>query len=142
MKRCTQCARDLPLERFAKSGKYLRSNCKDCGNATTRAYGAANKARRNERLREWRKANPDAARAKDFRARLKRKYGMTPADLEAMRHAHDGRCAICGVAGDLNIDHCHRTGRVRGLLCASCNTFLGRVEANPTILVKMRSYLH
>ena len=143
-KPCSKCHQDLPLSEYAKTGsKYgvgLRSYCKGCGNAQTREYAQKNKARRNERLREWRRSNPDAARAKDLRARLKRKYGLTPEDVEAMRVAQDGRCLICGVECDLFVDHCHTSGRVRGLLCPSCNTFLDRVEANRDILQRMAAY--
>ncbi|MGK9270474.1 endonuclease VII domain-containing protein [Williamsia muralis] len=139
-KTCTRCGQTLPVDRFGKSGKYLRSDCKDCANERTRQYAQENKARRNERLQEWRRANPDAARAKDLRARYMRKYGLTPDDVAAMKAAQDGRCLICGVEGELFVDHCHTTGRVRGALCPSCNTFLGRVEANPVILERMRDY--
>lgn len=69
-----------------------------------------------------------------------RKYGLTPEEVEAMERAQGGRCLICGVEGDLFVDHCHKTGRVRGMLCPSCNTFLGRVEANPDILPRMAEY--
>lgn len=139
-KRCAACGETKPIDDFHRSGRYRHAYCKPCANERTRQYGQANKARRNERLREWRRANPEAARAKDQRARLKRKYGLTPEDVEAMRVAQDGRCLICRVECDLFIDHCHTTGRVRGLLCPSCNTFLGRVEANPEILVRMAQY--
>lgn len=139
-KRCIDCEHDLPLASFGKSGKYVRSYCKPCSNERSRRYGTDNRARRNERLREWRANNPEAARAKDRRARLMRKYGLTPEDVEAMRVAQDGRCLICRVEGDLFVDHHHGTGQVRGLLCPSCNTFLGRVEANPAILVRMAEY--
>lgn len=81
-KTCTRCGEALPLDKFAKSGKYLRSDCKRCANERTRQYAQENKARRNERLREWRRANPEAARQKDLRARLKRKYGLTPEQVD------------------------------------------------------------
>lgn len=143
-KTCAQCEQAKPVDQFARAGNRYgserRSYCKECGNAATRKYAQANKARRNERLREWRRKNPEAARAKDIRARLKRKYGLTPDDVEAMNEAQGGRCLICGVETRLFVDHCHTTGRVRGLLCPSCNTFLGRVEANREILVRMAEY--
>ena len=143
-KTCTQCGQPKSIDEFARAGNRYgserRSYCKECGNAATREYAQANKAKRNERLREWRRKNPEAARAKDIRARLKRKYGLTPDDVDVMREAQDGRCLICRVEGTLFVDHCHTTGRVRGLLCPSCNTFLGRVEANCEILARMAEY--
>jgi hypothetical protein len=139
MTTCSVCHRSLPDSEFSTWG-IQRRECRACTSSRNREYGQANKARRNERLREWRRKNPEAARAKDIRARLKRKYGLTPDDVEVMREAQDGRCLICGVEGTLFVDHCHTTGRVRGLLCPSCNTFLGRVEANRGILSRMADY--
>ncbi|WP_372944051.1 endonuclease VII domain-containing protein [Mycolicibacterium sp.] len=141
-RRCTDCGQDLPLSSFSKSGQYLRSYCKPCSNERSRQYGQANKARRNERLREWRRANPEAARRKDLRARLMRKYRLTPEDVEAMREAQDGRCLLCDSADrDLVVDHCHDTGRVRGLLCRSCNTIVGQVELVPLLVERIGEYL-
>lgn len=139
-KTCIECQADKPITEFYPAGKYLNSRCKPCCNEVSRRYGKANREKRNARLREWRRRNPEAAREKDMRARYKRKYGLTPEQVDEMKDAQDGRCLICGVEGDLFIDHCHTTGRVRGALCPSCNTFLGRVEANPDILGRMSDY--
>lgn len=93
---------------------------------------------------EWKKRerrrNPEKARAKSRakQARHRDAYnaakrgggaGLTPAQIEAMISAVDGRCEICGKPmSRVNVDHCHTTGRVRGLLCTGCNTFLGHIE--------------
>lgn len=141
-KRCTDCGKTKPLSEFSKSGKYLRSYCRQCSNERSKAYGAANRDRRNERLREWRQANPEAAKAKDLRARLTRKYGLTPDEVEALAVAQDHRCLLCGSnRRTLVVDHCHETGRVRGLLCRSCNTIVGQVERAPVILERLSGYL-
>jgi hypothetical protein len=69
----------------------------------------------------------------DRRVRLKR-YGLTEAQYQAMLAAQDGKCAICGRLaveerwGVLPVDHNHETGVVRGLICMTCNTTLGRLE--------------
>lgn len=138
---CRVCAVDRPDEAFSDWGRK-RSECRACVSDRNREYGQSNKARRNERLREWRRANPTAARAKDLRARLKRKYELTPDEVSAMAEAQDGRCLLC--ASDqraLVVDHCHATGRVRGLLCRSCNTLVGQVEMAPVILDRIGDYL-
>lgn len=86
------------------------------------------------------------------RSRMVRKYGLTPAEYSAMHVAQDGKCAICereetsmtvkGAVRSLAVDHCHNTGKVRGLLCSRCNTTLGRIEESPQLLRAMFDYLH
>jgi hypothetical protein len=71
------------------------------------------------------------------RQRLKRKYGITPEDFECMWNEQKGCCKLCGrklsAPGHRNdsatVDHCHETGKVRGILCSPCNLILGKVEA-------------
>ena len=55
----------------------------------------------------------------------------------------DGKCAICTkpFPGRIAIDHDHRTGRVRGLLCTSCNTGIGKLGDDPELLLRAISYL-
>lgn len=57
-----------------------------------------------------------------------RKYGLTVEQVEAMRVAQEGRCAVCFKVKPLQIDHDHVTGKVRALLCALCNTSVGYAE--------------
>ena len=63
--------------------------------------------------------------------RYRSNYGMTEADYDRMLADQDGRCALCRRVSErrLYVDHCHMSGRVRGLLCWSCNTMLGCLEA-------------
>ena len=70
--------------------------------------------------------------------RLKHRYGITSADYAKMLSAQKGVCAICGNpptedqpkhwGKHLAVDHCHDTGRVRGLLCNRCNVGLGHIS--------------
>jgi hypothetical protein len=54
----------------------------------------------------------------------------------------DGRCAICGRKTDrLFVDHCHTRGHVRGLLCQTCNTFLGWYEKKADTILRFQAYL-
>jgi len=138
---CSDCKETLPLTAFTKSGRYWRSYCRSCSNRRCSEYAVGNREKRNERLRRWRAENPEAARAVDQRKRLRQNYGLTVAEVEEMTAAQGGRCAICTVETSLVVDHCHQSGAVRQMLCRSCNTFLGRVEANPKILEAMHSYL-
>lgn len=82
----------------------------------------------DNRKRYWR----DPLKAKALR--LKRDYGITLEDFERMREEQKSLCAICGnrrhdhLGRGLSVDHCHITGKVRGLLCPRCNGNLGYFE--------------
>lgn len=147
-KRCAKCDRVKVVSAFYRKttqtarGWAWDSQCIECRREACREYGATNKARRNARLRAWRKANPDAAAAVDRRRRLRAKYGITEAEVAAMREAQGGRCAICEVETErLVVDHCHTNGHVRGLLCQTCNTFLGWYEHKADTILAFQAYL-
>ncbi len=113
---CTYCKRTLPVEAFSlQSGSDVirRPGCKEC-------------------LAKYRSE-------KQFRDSLKQ-HGLTPEQYEGMLSKQDGRCAICRTDKPFgpvdyegrkrkrrmfSIDHCHATGKVRGLLCARCNIAIG-----------------
>lgn len=95
------------------------------------------------------------ARDKALYARLKterrneqlvRHFGITKADYDAMLAAQGGTCATCNATRShrgfsLSVDHCHDTGKVRGLLCSHCNQGLGHAKDDPERLRGMASYL-
>ena len=105
--------------------------------------------------------NPEARRSYDhaikergkFRRRaweFYKKFGMTLDDYQRMHDEQAGLCACCGrpeqaVRGGkemwLAVDHCHSTGRVRGLLCTNCNNGLGRFRDDPSLLRRAAEYL-
>lgn len=71
-------------------------------------------------------------------------YGLSSSDLEALRESQGGACAVCrtDLAGiKWCIDHDHKTGAVRGLLCPQCNTGLGMFRDSKTHLVSAIEYL-
>lgn len=95
----------------------------------------------------WKELNPDRSRAISDRYVLKG-YGLTPEAYDALSVAQGGRCAICGStdtghkrAKRLFVDHCHRTGAVRGLLCNRCNTMLGNAADSSDRLRAAAAYL-
>lgn len=96
-------------------------------------------------MREWRRDNRDRKKRMDREGHLKRRFGITQADYEAMLEVQGGGCGICGnlpkegVA--LHVDHDHETGEVRGLLCVSCNNGLGQFRENPALLRIAAEYL-
>jgi hypothetical protein len=71
-----------------------------------------------------------------------RRYGLSLADYRALQAGQGNACAICRkVTRALCIDHCHVTGRVRGLLCRSCNSALGFYADDPRLLRAALAYL-
>ena len=69
------------------------------------------------------------SREQKRRWQLSTRYGITPQDVDAMRMGQGGRCAICDKPTDaLVVDHCHKTGIVRGILCNADNLALHRFE--------------
>lgn len=77
---------------------------------------------------------------------IRRTYGITLEQYEEMLNDQNGGCAICGKTPEqenrrLPIDHCHDTGRVRGVLCAKCNQALGMFNDNPDLLCNAAEYL-
>ena len=86
----------------------------------------------------------------ELRKHLKKTYGLALETYEAMRVVQGGVCALCGrpetvkIHGKvkrLAVDHCHATGRVRGLLCQRCNSFLGKAGDSPAFMRKAADYL-
>jgi hypothetical protein len=101
------------------------------------------------RQRKYRAANREKARAwgrnTSHRLRLKR-HGLTQAEYDDLLSSQGACCAVCkldtpGRKRTWSIDHCHKTGRVRGLLCNHCNSALGHARDNPSILRALASYL-
>jgi len=75
---------------------------------------------------------------------LKRDYGLTKEGYLEMFKSQNGVCAICcnpEKKKRLAVDHCHNTGKIRGLLCARCNTSIGRFNDDVELLQKAIDYL-
>jgi hypothetical protein len=73
--------------------------------------------------------------------RMIRKYGITPAQWDEMFAQQDGKCAICHRAGPLVVDHCHRGGQVRALLCDRCNRLLGVADDDVDLMLSAAAFL-
>lgn len=85
----------------------------------------------------WRQNNKDKTEA----ARVKWKYGLSREDYQSLQEEHGGRCAICRMKSRLEIDHNHKNGKARGLLCHGCNVALGYAKENIKTLLAAADYL-
>lgn len=112
-----------------------------------RAYSKTPKvvARRKEWAKRYRKT-PNGRRA-FLRGDLKKNYSLTLEQYESMVVAQGGVCAIChqfkadAKHPRLSVDHCHKTGKIRGLLCTWCNSIIGHSKDNPSTLISASEYL-
>jgi len=125
---CSGCDMVKPLEEFhkAKQRKDVCSRCKECNCKRAREHS------KSEAGRE---------------ARLKRLYGLSLDAYSALLASQGGRCKICGSTEakgrwkQFHVDHCHKDGHVRGILCNRCNTMLGMIDDDPAALRAALKYL-
>jgi hypothetical protein len=124
--------------------------------ANRRAWVEQNKGRVSEYGKKYYDSlSPEKRKHKTALQRnstLKRKYGITLEQYVDMFKAQGGMCAICRKPGfngkyrqanwgPLNVDHCHKTGKVRGLLCSSCNFVIGLFDDDPKVFERAIDYL-
>lgn len=131
-KTCSACKTEKSvLDFYKRGGKWSpetrHSVCKECT---------------KKRVRARHELNPERTRDND----LKRNYGITLKQHEEMLDRQGGLCAICKNSGDgrwskLCVDHDHKNGNVRELLCRRCNMVLGQVGDDPLLLERMALYL-
>ncbi len=106
-------------------------------------YRSTNRKELNGRKKEWNLRNKDKIAA----YHLKRRYGLSIEDYNSILKSQNNKCAGCGILskdaqmGKLFVDHCHKNGNIRGLLCSKCNTALGLVNDNIEILTNLISYI-
>lgn len=143
---CCICSEEKKLQEFDRAktnttrGWVFRSKCKKCNKKLCSEYGKSNRKKRNKRLKKWRKCNPELAKMNDKRKRYK-KYGITLKQLELLKKTNNYCCWICDRKKRLFVDHCHKTNKIRGILCPQCNTYLGIIEDSIQKIEKLKKYL-
>lgn len=144
MKYCRICCLDKPKSEFyvMKRGN-LHSYCKRCCSVRALENYHKNPEAHNARSTKWRKNNLAQFQFLSRRSYLRRCYGISMEQYEELLQSQNGQCAICEVepVGALAVDHDHKTGKIRGLLCKTCNLELGIVELHPDWIIKVRRYL-
>ncbi len=141
-KQCTQCKKILPASEF----QFLRN----LNNGRKPALDTWCRACKSIKAKKSYQLHLTARRIKHRDFRRKYKYGLTRADYDAMLLAQGGVCAICkcpeistyrGKIRDLAVDHSHKTGTIRKLLCTRCNQGLGGFRDDPLLLEAAAAYL-
>lgn len=132
LKYCYSCEQDLPIKDFWADSSRPDGKCHKCKNCM------------RQRNTNYRKSNPEKFAAYQLKNACK-KHGIKVSDFEWLKKRQKNLCAICQrpqIRGKrLAIDHCHRTGRVRGLLCDGCNGGLGLFGDDPERLQAAIEYI-
>ena len=128
---CIKCSFEKPLESFPviKGTSRRRTECRKC---------------RAKQASQWRADPKNSGMVRAHK--LKDKFGITPEEYERLLYIQNYRCAICEkkqlhVRRRLAVDHDHKTGKIRGLLCTGCNPALGGFGDNPETLRRAAYYL-
>jgi hypothetical protein len=160
-KTCTKCgetkqAPDFYRARGTRDG--YRSSCKACDATLRKIRYERDPQTAIRRVQEWRRANPEryletqrAYKAanrqrlqKQHRDRhLKKSYGIVSEEFDLLVMAQMNLCAICFryFGGSLHVDHDHRSGKIRGLLCGKCNKAIGLFDDKPQLADSAAKYL-
>ena len=132
-KKCTDCGEAKPFSEFykhkgRKDGRH--TVCKPCHKA---------------RAATFRAQYPEKVKESKRKSDLKNLYGISPEEYDDMLAKQQGGCAMCGKkcksGKSLSVDHCHATGKIRGLLCAKCNMSLGCLNDDPGLMRRGADYL-
>jgi len=121
--KCSRCNEWKPPEAFNKNKKQrsgINYACRSCTQPYTRGYN------------------------------LKKRHGISFEDFMAIYNSQEGKCACCGTAININsnkyseracLDHNHKTGAIRGVLCSTCNLAAGNVKDSSERAEKLSAYL-
>lgn len=125
MRECSKCGQSKPITDFHKKGDKdkLRRTCKVCDYTYTK---------------QARKSKPE-----DYLKSQLKKYNLTTLEFRRLEEEQGGKCRVCGVTPQyrLCVDHRHDTGKVRGLLCRTCNKAIGQLGDTLEGVKKAYDYL-
>ena len=142
MRRCTKCNNNFPLSEYyycSRDGYFTR--CKRCMSEIRKLQYKKNKGKERKSNKNWIANNKERWKELSRKCSLKRKYNMTPQKYGELWLSQKGKCKICYERKPLNIDHCHKSNKVRGLLCKNCNFGIGSLKDDIGILTSAIQYL-
>lgn len=138
MKTCRTCEDMKPLTDF-----YFKiPDCKQCSGVKMKAYRKKHAGKINQHQKDMYRANKKERRE----LKLKEAYGITQIEYNEIFILQDGRCAICEKHQSdckyaMGVDHDHKTGEIRGLLCSACNRGIGMLSDDIEKLKRAIAYL-
>lgn len=124
----------------------LSSECKPCNKIKSKEWAVKNKENKNEYIKKYNQKNIEQRKQTSRKYELKRTYGISLLQYELMLKAQNNSCKICLISKDslkrdLAVDHCHKTGKIRGLLCNNCNVGIGNFKDSKELLINAIQYL-
>lgn len=136
MKKCTKCNELKPYTEYwnCRGGAGgLTPSCKDCHRKTATIWRANNPEKQKIKIEKKRLRSLEEPTEIKMHRRLKHQYGIGIQEWKRLFESQNGCCAICSrhqseLSRVLQVDHCHRTAEIRGLLCTKCNTKLAAIE--------------
>lgn len=150
---CTKCKEEKSLSDFHKhkSNKTgIRTICKICSTNYSSNWYKNNTEKSLQTKKKWREVSkqtdPLKLKLRDKESKLKCNFGITLDDYNRMFVTQNGNCGICKINQEklktpLGVDHCHKTGKVRELLCSNCNTALGLLKEDINVLEATIEYI-
>ena len=152
-KRCNRCKQLLLVTSFGRNKARpdgRQDRCPPCHSAAIKEYYHAHPETRAATINYsavWRRKNPESYNLSQLRHRLKLK-GISLEEYQAAVEHQKGMCGICGStevrrknSRQWYVDHCHVTGKFRGLLCNNCNSALGLLRDDIAVLERAIAYL-
>lgn len=134
----------ISTQRESNNGLLYEVKCADCGEIHLRNAKHLKQGIKSQDCKEYHPANYTGIEKDD--ALIRRMYGITKEQYDELLAFQNNKCAICGKTQEpdgrrLAIDHCHTTGKVRGILCNNCNNGLGSFGDNIEGMLKAIEYL-
>ena len=144
-KSCTKCGNLKPLGEFyndMRSKDKKKYHCKTCDDKINKKWIEDNRKIYNIRRLEYRNKNREKIILSNRNSQLM-KYNIDNDKYDYLLKSQNGVCKICQKTDNrrLSIDHDHKTGEVRGLLCRKCNSALGLLDDNPQVINNALVYL-
>lgn len=163
---CVNCRIEKDVSAFGTRKRNhggKRGRCKECEKIDREAYLSTGDNKKNAResskkwyadnrdyalelTRKWQEKNKDT-RSEYARNKLLKKYGITAKEYDEMMVSQNHRCKICGTDKpnkhnkSFFIDHCHKGGEIRGLLCGNCNLGIGNFKDDTALMSKAIEYI-
>lgn len=148
-KTCSRCLVSQELKDFKKDSRRkdgYSSHCKACCQSKNLEWRKNNPDKFNAIAKSWKERHPDKHKSNNRNSTLKRNYGIDILIYNEMLLNQSNCCKICKthqskLTKALAVDHCHLTGKVRGLLCSDCNTAIGLLKDDPKLTGAATEYL-